>query len=484
MHRELKAALAAMPSDHDAAGDHRPSVDQVFSPDQHANALDPNSPVVVGARGTGKSFWAGVLEQDETRSFAAAVYPHIGLERLEVRSGYTGFTGDGAVSAKVIDARVPIGEEITTGYLFWNVVIIRSARSVLSPNLAMPAIKDLMKEFSDPEDLEAELFKIDAELSQRDKVLLVTFDAIDTWSNDWKRSSALTDSLFRVVWSLRICKSIRAKVFIRPEQLNDESLTFVEMPKLRSGRVQLEWNITDLYGLLFWRMSEFGGLANRQFSAMLGSIAPKPPGDRIKRRRSWRVLFDRAIQEELAQVMAGRYMGRSHKKGKTYEWPYKHLADAKGEVTPRSFIKLFAEAAKVSDVDSDLLVQPDGMRHGLREASKVRVDQLAVEYRWVKRALAPLAGLRVPCELEKVYRRWSESKTVDVILLAAQDPQNGFMPPFPVSKRPLDKNELLLQAMERIGVFSFRPDGRLDMPDLFRVAANLLKKGGVAPKAI
>jgi len=483
MYRELKMALARMPSDHDAAGDYRPSVEEVFSPDQHANALDPNSPVVVGARGTGKSFWAGVLEQESTRSFAAAVYPHIGLDRLEVKAGYTGFTGGSAITAKALDARVPAGEELTTGYLLWNVVVIRAARSVLDPSTALPTIKQMMSEFEDPEDLENELASLDRRISVSGKMLLVTFDALDTWSTDWKRSVALTDSLFRVVWSLRVCKSIKTKVFIRPEQLNDEMLEFVEMPKLRSGRVQLEWSITDLYGLLYWRMSESSGDAKKQFSELIGGMVPRPVADRIRKRRTWRLLFDKELQESVMEAMAGKYMGNGHKKGKVYDWPYKHLADARGEVTPRSFIKLFTEAAKVSDLDSSLVIQPEGMRHGLREASKVRVDQLVVEYRWVKRALAPLAGLRVPCETSLIYERWDRSSTVDVILRAARDPAAGFMPPFPPRvPRGADKNGRLLHAMERIGVVSFRSDNRLDMSDLFRVAANMLKKGGVTPR--
>src|SRR4249919_2993529 len=107
----IQRALAAMPSDHDASGEHRPTVEEIFTPEQHANALDPNTPVVVGARGTGKSFWAGVLEQEETRRFASSVYPHLGLDRLDVRAGYTGFVEQGGITSKVIDARVKPGEE-------------------------------------------------------------------------------------------------------------------------------------------------------------------------------------------------------------------------------------------------------------------------------------------------------------------------------------------------------------------------------------
>jgi len=180
--------------------------------------------------------------------------------------------------------------------------------------------------------------------------------------------------------------------------------------------------------------------------------------------------------------LAGPFMGKSNKKGKTYEWPYKHLADAKGEVTPRSFIKLFVEAAKFGSDRADLALTVEGIRHGLREASKVRVDQLVVEYKWVKRALAPLAGLTVPCEASQIYRRWADSNTLNVIRRVSSDPESGFLPPFPfVVKSEADEDQRLVQAMERIGVFSYRSDGRVDMPDLFRVAARMLKKGGVAP---
>ncbi|KZD23125.1 hypothetical protein [Tardiphaga robiniae] len=57
---------------------------------------------------------------------------------------------------------------------------------------------------------------------------------------------------------------------------------------------------------------------------------------------------------------------------------------------------------------------------------------------------------------------------------------NGYLPPFVVGKTAADEKELY-GAMKNIGVMSRRKDGRLDMPDLFRVAAKLLKKGGTTP---
>ena len=183
--------------------------------------------------------------------------------------------------------------------------------------------------------------------------------------------------------------------------------------------------------------------------------------------------------------LAGPYMSQAiknpNKKGGTYDWPYKHLGDSQGKVTPRSFIKLFGEAAKFDQAPALQVISSKGIQHGLREASKVRVDQLGIEYGWVKRALAPLAGIAVPCEPEAIFHRWSESNTINVILKAAVDKQTGFLPPFPVSSKG-NKFELLANAMQHIGLLSVREDNRIDIPDLFRVAAKMLKKGGVPPR--
>jgi hypothetical protein len=53
------------------------------------------------------------------------------------------------------------------------------------------------------------------------------------------------------------------------------------------------------------------------------------------------------------------------------------------------------------------------------------------------------------------------------------------LPPFEPGRQPHELD--LYTALERIGVMLRRRDERIDMPDLFRVAAKLLKKGGTAP---
>ena len=97
------------------SGADRPNPAEIFAPEQHVGALDPDTTIVLGARGAGKSFWAGVLAHPDTRAIAADAYPHIDLGRIDVALGYTGQEGDQSISRATLDARVPVGAEAAQG---------------------------------------------------------------------------------------------------------------------------------------------------------------------------------------------------------------------------------------------------------------------------------------------------------------------------------------------------------------------------------
>lgn len=205
---------------------------------------------------------------------------------------------------------------------------------------------------------------------------------------------------------------------------------------------------------------------------------PRPPKS-LRGLRKWPLSYDEKIQRRVFRSFAGGYMGPSHKKGRTYDWPLRHLADGHGEVTPRSFLTLMIEAARSSSGITDQAISAEGICHGLREASKVRVNQLDLEFPWIKRVLAPLAGLQVPCEAEDITDRWAESDTIEAIMRRAN--KGEFLAPFNPNSEG-NQDDKLRATLARIGVLMLREDGRFDMPDLFRVAARLLKKGGVPPR--
>ncbi|WP_295587088.1 hypothetical protein [uncultured Lamprocystis sp.] len=59
-HHSIRRAIAAIPGDvsNDAVGINVANIEDIYAPESHSAALDPNTPIVLGHRGTGKSFWA------------------------------------------------------------------------------------------------------------------------------------------------------------------------------------------------------------------------------------------------------------------------------------------------------------------------------------------------------------------------------------------------------------------------------------------
>ncbi|MDR3537565.1 MAG: hypothetical protein P4L71_13795 [Acetobacteraceae bacterium] len=476
----LRSALAALDASASStvSGADRPHPEDIFAPEQHVGALDPNTTIVLGARGAGKSFWAGVLAHEDTRATAADAYPHIGLQRIDVALGYTGQEGDESISRATLDARVPPGTEAAQAVLFWRCVLLRAVRRATSPDEPPQRIAMMMTDYADPEDWEEAMSQADMVLRGRNRSVVVLFDALDSLAIDWARLRDLTDSLLQVAWGVRGYKSIRTKLFLRPDQIQDLGLRFIELPKLISGATTLGWSPTNLYGMLFSRLATSPRPdAQAAFRQVLESCALPAPPDLPKELRRWRLSYSRSSQMKLFERLAGLYMGRSNKKGRTYDWPISHLADGHGVVTPRSFLVLMQSAATFQPTTDNQALTAEGIRNGLREASKVRLEQLATEYKWIARVLVPLARLQVPCLESLIISRWQETETVSAVLRGAQERQ--FLPPIDGDRE--DADHKLIVRLLRMGVLSRRNDGRYDMPDLFRVAARLLRKGGVTP---
>ncbi len=101
----IRKGIASIPGDvsNDAVGAYAPKLEDIYAPETHAAALDPATPIVVGSRGTGKSFWAGVLGQKTTRETAAKAYPHLGLKNVQVAFGFTGVAGPEGVGIDALN---------------------------------------------------------------------------------------------------------------------------------------------------------------------------------------------------------------------------------------------------------------------------------------------------------------------------------------------------------------------------------------------
>ncbi len=480
-YRAIRRAIANIPADvsNDAVGEKVAKLEDIYAPETHSSALDPTMPIILGARGSGKSFWSSVLGQTDTKTAAARAYPRIGLQRVDVQFGYTGIGGPDGVSVDQIDKVVPPEASGEQARGFWWATILSAAARQSGQANTRP--KDFLDSANDWEQREDLLNGHEQRLRGENKMLLIVYDALDTVARTWRRRRLLTEALLEVVWAIRAYRNIHVKLFLRPDQIEDDALRFVEIPKFRAGAVNLRWSASDLYGLLFARLALTPDKeACQAFERLLGENGfTLPDGNAVLTRR-WSLAAIQHDQKMMMDAVAGRFMGQgayANKKGSTYQWPITHLADAFDEVTPRSFLGMMIAAAQYGPVPEDRVITPDGIRHGLREASKTRVDQLHQEFPWIKGVLAPLAGLLLPQSEDGVFEVWRRASTVSRLKQDAET--QNYMPPFPNEGQSEERD--LRVAMERVGVMFRRKDDRVDMPDLFRVAAKLLKKGAIAP---
>lgn len=127
----------------------------------------------------------------------------------------------------------------------------------------------------------------------------------------------------------------------------------------------------------------------------------------------------------------------------------------------------------------DTVIDHAGIRAGVQDASKVRVRELKEDYDWIDKVLTALEGLEVPCEPSFFIKRWQICNTVSKIKSDAK--QQFRLLPLEIVRNRANPEGALLQAMANIGVVEFRTETRINVPDIFRVAAGIKRRGGVRP---
>lgn len=480
----LRVALSQLtpaPS-HDATTP--PSLQQIYTPEGHEAALDPDRVMVIGGRGTGKSFWSATLLNDDTRRFVSQSYPRLHLNKCKVALGFAGVDTDanGAPSREELDDLIET--DGCSPEKIWRAVFLRGIARFIP--------MDLPDELRGPNGLVAwvqedaarvqqYLRKADETLVRDGLRLVIIFDALDRLGRDWRQIRERTRALLQVTLALRTYRAIKPKIFLRVDQAEDAGVAaFPDASKLLStgARVDLAWESRDLFGLLYTLLANdpdagntFAHLVQRSSSVALGDVREHGLPSTLK--------DSELIQSKVFIELAGPYMGSSASKGRTYTWLHKHLADAYGRVSPRTFLQAIHQASRHrSSTDTGLVIPPTGLRMGIQAASELRLQQLKEEYDWIDTVIEPLADQQVPCRAEDLYARWSEADTVAEI--SRSEGQN--LEPIEFSEGDARQPATILRALLRIGVAERRADGRINIPDIYRVAAKMLRKGGVRPK--
>ena len=91
---------------------------------------------------------------------------------------------------------------------------------------------------------------------------------------------------------------------------------------------------------------------------------------------------------------------------------------------------------------------------------------------WVPEVMLPLRGSNVPREYDGIRSAWE----------TAFPNGSGSLSTSHLPPQHTGSWEGVCKDLERLGVIVNRKDGRIDMPDLYRVGFGLGRKGGVKPR--
>ena len=473
----IRKALAGLPQDTNPGKP--PRVQEVYFPPSHERALDPNNMVITAIRGAGKTFWWRALQSKEVRQFIGLVSRRSALSAdTEVRTGFgvdpepDHYPGKDVLQLLERDGIEP--------RIIWRSVISWHLATKGHPLGYLGSWPERVAYVNDhPEIIDRLFYERDREFDQQNIYFLILFDALDRCSDDWRAMNRAIRGLLQMALEMRSYRRLRVKVFLRSDQLVEtEVASFPDASKVLSSNVRLNWPRRDLYGLLWHYLANgtYGGLV-RNF---LGEDAwdPVQVGTQsvFQMKRDMR---QESRQRELFHTLAGPWMGRGPKRGFPYTWIPNHLADTEGLVSPRSFIAALREAAEQTinqHSSHDFALHYDSIKRGVQEASNIRVHELQEDYPWVHRVLTPLQGLVVPCEFKDVTLHWEEEGTLHSLLEDVLQNEVKLPPP------NIERGAVgLREDLESLGVFQRIRDGRVNIPDVYRVGYGLGRKGGVKP---
>jgi hypothetical protein len=362
----------------------------------------------------------------------------------------------------------------------WNVVIISAILGDsygLSKNASWA---EKIQHYQKNHELLAHLLNdIDNELYAKNIKHIVLFDTLEYIADDWQKMKCLLKGLLQVALKFRAFRAIRLKLFLRPDMLEDTSIySFPDSSKLINNIVSLEWTKLELFNLLWQYLgnAEQGGNEFRKICANhFGHYWKQHPEFGI-----WLIpeamRKDETVQRNIFYALAGEWMGTNARRGFTYSWLPRNLSDNNKRVSPRSFLTALRVAAEDENVSREQLypLRYQAIKKGVQEASKIRVNELNEAYPWLNILIKPLKGISVPCPFSMIQDLWEKSTIIPQLENIEADIR------LPPSRLKLG-HQGIKQDLIDLGVFEIMSDGRVNMPEVYRIAYGLGRKGGVPP---
>lgn len=477
---DVRIALGALPEGTSHGGDLTPG--NVYLPPSHRKAMDPNVMLVTGMRGSGKTFWWSALQNPRIRELLAQVGRHSPLSAAsEVGIGFG--VRDAPDDHPGPDELQSINEAGIDPRIIWRTVHAWHLADVNHPLRRLGSWLQRAEYVSDNPGPAARIFHDrDLDLSEKGVHHLVLFDALDRSADEWPAMFRFIRGLLQHALDMRSYRKLRVKVFLRSDQVDEQKVAdFSDASKVLSSAVELTWPRRDLYGLLWQYLAN--GPYGRQVRPWLakGDWPPRNIGNERVFDVPPALASDEKMQRDQFHAVTGPWMGTDRRRGFPYTWIPNHLGDARGMVSPRSFIAALRKAAEDTAErypDHDHALHYESVKRGVQTASRIRVRELREDYPWVDRLLSPLSGIVVPCDFAEIEQRWRGAGILDGLL--DEIGQNEVkLPPRNIERAEAGARE----DLESLSVFRRLRDGRVDIPDVFRVGYGLGRRGGVKPVA-
>lgn len=477
-----RALLAIVPETDEAGADLRVEPGMMYVPPSHARALDPDHTIVQGIRGAGKSFWWKALHSKEHRRFLAAGFPGTRIDAsIEVSQGFGTTPSPDDYPGK--DSLSSLARAFNPRHIWQAVVGVKTSLPSPFPSQGSWEQKTLWVQ-ENPEPFERLLVQRDRELVNQGKSCLILFDGLDRLGENWPEIRVLARPLFQLALDLRSTRSIRLKLFVRPDMLQDaEILQFPDASKLRS--VELAWKRADLFALLFQRLGNAtDGVKIREHSEVNFGLRWQQIPDGGEWLLPHKARTDEDLQRKLFHAISGPTMTadpKSIKRGFPYTWLVSHLMDPFEQVSPRSFLAaLVAAAGCEHSLDWEYALSYRSIQTGVQNASQIRVNELISEdYPWIREAMEPCRrNLTVPCFESELFGIWENRKTLAGLERAfSENPHSMKLPP----QHLHEGLPGLLKDLVSLGIFEHIPTARIQMPDVYRIAFGIGRLGGVKP---
>lgn len=471
-----RQALAGLPEG--ASYGEKSRLEHVYLPPSHLKAMDLNRSVVTGMRGAGKTFWWGALQKPEVRRLIDSASTISTLkDDTKVRAGFGTAPRPRDYPGADVLARLMLDGEPR---IVWRTVLARHLARSEHPLRANLDWSECVGWVSDnPEEIDRLFYERDDEYRRKGRYFLILFDALDRCANDWLDMYLAIRGLLQIALDMRAYRRLRVKIFLRLDQIDESMIAdFPDASKILASKIELSWPRRELYGLLWHQLAN--GKHGKRFREFLGGDwRPVRPRRKKKAYQLPRELADENKQKEKFHVIAGKWMGTNVRRGFPYTWVPNHLGDTQGNVSPRSFLVALRAAARHTEEDHrahPYALHYNSIKHGVSEASRRRVDEIREDYPWVDRVLKPLAGMSVPLEFGEIAALWHDRRILEELI--EEEKEYGVKLPPQYLHHGADGVRV---DLESLGIFRRLLDGRVNMPDVFRIGYGLGRKGGVKP---